>query len=300
MKWKKIGKIYELNVKNDFLVSHTSNPIAIQTSNDVFRIFFSGRNANNKSSIGYFDYNITTNIIINTCKKPIFTYGENNSYYSHGLSLGNHYEFANNIYVSFMGWEIPNNGHWRGSIGLLRLINIEKMIIASISPLLQRDSADPLSFSYPWIMNDNNILKMWYGSTQSWDSCNGEMIHPIKLAISSNGNNWKKIGNAIPYKIGVAQAFSRPSVLKNNFGYHMWYSFRPGTGKTYRIGYSHSSDGLIWDRVNDAGIDVSQSGWDSEMICYPFVFRHNYNTYMLYNGNNFGKSGIGLAILEQF
>ena len=38
--------------------------------------------------------------------------------------------------------------------------------------------------------------------------------------------------------------------------------------------------------------------WDSEMICYPYVFEHKDDLYMLYNGNDYGKTGFGLAVLE--
>jgi len=32
------------------------------------------------------------------------------------------------------------------------------------------------------------------------------------------------------------------------------------------------------------------------MVEYPFVFRHNDQIYMLYNGNGYGKTGFGLAV----
>ena len=51
--------------------------------------------------------------------------------------------------------------------------------------------------------------------------------------------------------------------------------------------------------MNAVGIDVSKNGWDSEMICYPYVFDHKGKRYMLYNGNGYGKTGFGLAVLEQ-
>jgi hypothetical protein len=77
----------------------------------------------------------------------------------------------------------------------------------------------------------------------------------------------------------------------------MWYSFR---GQAYRIGYAESEDGRQWKRLDShVGIDVSTTGWDSEMIEYPFVFDHKGQRYMLYNGNGFGKTGFGLAVLEQ-
>jgi len=78
----------------------------------------------------------------------------------------------------------------------------------------------------------------------------------------------------------------------------MWFSYRSGDGSKYRIGYAYSIDGITWDRKKYSGIDVSKRGWDSEMICYPFVFEHKGEIYMLYNGNNYGKTGFGLALLE--
>jgi len=76
----------------------------------------------------------------------------------------------------------------------------------------------------------------------------------------------------------------------------MWYSYR---GSKYRIGYAESKDGISWIRKDsEVGIDVSSSGWDSDMIEYPHVFDHGGQLYMLYNGNGYGKTGIGLAVLE--
>jgi hypothetical protein len=55
-----------------------------------------------------------------------------------------------------------------------------------------------------------------------------------------------------------------------------------------------------WDlRLADTGIDVSDDGWDSEMIEYPFVFKHDGLRYMLYNGNGYGRSGFGLAVASR-
>ena len=126
------------------------------------------------------------------------------------------------------------------------------------------------------------------------------MIHVLKYATSLDGETWIKHGVAVPYELGVAQAFSKPSVYINNKGYHMWYSYRSGTGEKYKIGYAHSFDGIKWVRRHqEVGITNSESGWDSEMLCYPYIFKHKNNLFMLYNGNQFGKSGFGLATLKE-
>ena len=76
----------------------------------------------------------------------------------------------------------------------------------------------------------------------------------------------------------------------------MWYSHR---GSSYRIGYAESNDGIRWQRMDgNCTIDVSGFGWDTDMVEYPHVFDHGGARYMLYNGNNYGKTGFGLAVLE--
>lgn len=297
-KWKKLGKIFDFKPINNDLLAYASNPLALHLKDDVFRVFFSGRNRENRTSVGFVDIDIDKQEVLNITKETIFKYGKNNSFYSHGVSIGNNYSIENKSYILFMGWQLRNGKHWRGDIGRLLLEGNLKLSLEPNEPFMVCDEEDRVSLSYPWVMFDKNIYKMWYGSTLSWTSKNGEMIHIIKYATSNDGNNWEKHGIAIPYEIGVAQAFSRPTVLKDKIGYHMWYSYRSGDGTKYRIGYAYSLDGIKWERKENSGIDVSDSGWDSEMICYPFIFDHKGKRYMLYNGNDYGKTGFGLAVLE--
>jgi predicted GH43/DUF377 family glycosyl hydrolase len=119
-----------------------------------------------------------------------------------------------------------------------------------------------------------------------------DMRHVIKYATSSDGIHWEREDLvAIPLQLSDEYAISRPCVIKEEKGYSMWYSYRVGS---YRIGYAESADGIHWDRKDgEVGIDVSESGWDSEMIEYPFVFDHKGERYMLYNGTG-SQTGIGL------
>jgi hypothetical protein len=60
-------------------------------------------------------------------------------------------------------------------------------------------------------------------------------------------------------------------------------------------------DGKNWIRKDqDVGIDVSENpkDWDYEMIEYPLVIQHKNNLVMFYNGNHFGQTGVGYAILK--
>jgi hypothetical protein len=92
------------------------------------------------------------------------------------------------------------------------------------------------------------------------------------------------------YRIG------RPFVIKGNGLYQMFYS-SGGRAHGYRLAYAESADGLNWTR-KEAGIGVSASGWDSEMMAYPSVVTTGANTFLFYNGNDYGRDGFGYAVLD--
>lgn len=300
MRWKKLGQIYSPGNIHPKLVSHASNPLPVFLEKDVYRVFFSGRDIENRSSVGFVDVDIIKRRVIYVHDKPVFENGPENSFYSHGVSIGNSYEADGNRYILFMGWQNSVGEHWRGEIGRLILGTDYSLSLEEGGPFLSLDSVDPLSLSYPWVdCGKDGIYRMWYGSTITWDSGNGEMLHVFNQATSSNGHKWQRCGLAVPFILGTAQAFSRPTIIGSLAeDFHMWFSYR-GNANKYRIGYASSHDGNAWSlRLEDAGIDVSASGWDSEMIEYPFVFDHKGQRYMLYNGNGYGRTGFGLAVLD--
>lgn len=300
--WKKLGLIYSPSSirRHQKLLTHAANPLPLLVENDTYRIFFSGRSIHNRSSVGAVDIDIIKRKIIQEHHQPFFEHGNKGSFYADGVSIGNCYQVRGIKYMLFMGWQTATNGHWRGDIGRLIVKPDLTLELDSEIPFLKSDETDPISLSYPWVSkNDLNSYSMWYGSTTTWDAGNSEMLHVINYATSIDGHNWKREGLAVPYHIGIAQAFSRPNVLKGiNTEYEMWFSFRGESAKKYRIGYASSNDGVNWSlALEKAGINVSINGWDSEMIEYPFVFDHKEKRYMLYNGNSYGKTGFGLAEL---
>ena len=75
----------------------------------------------------------------------------------------------------------------------------------------------------------------------------------------------------------------------------MWLSVARDSLDVYRIHYAESPDGIHWKWTPEPVLDVSATGWDSEMTCHPSVLHHEGRTYMFYDGNHF--SGIGVAEL---
>lgn len=170
----------------------------------------------------------------------------------------------------------------------------------SLSPVIDRNLQNPLSNAAPFVMYDANKYKMWYWLGQQWITVNNKLYIQAEIfyAESVDGKHWNlfnkpcvKIDKEVEFSIG------RPWVIKDNNIYKMWYSVRK-IEKLYRLGYAESEDGINWKRKDEEiGIDVSQSGWDSEMICYPAVIKVKEKTFLFYNGNNNGETGFGYAEL---
>ncbi len=302
--WKKLGQIYVPKESgHPKLASHAANPLPVHLGGDVYRVFFSGRDENNRSSVGAVDIDLVKRKVVNEHHQTFFEYGPAGSFFADGVSIGNCYEANGVRYMLFMGWQNPENGHWRGDIGRLIVTPELTLKLDDSEPFMGCDPTDPISLSYPWVQaRPSSGFDMWYGSTLTWDAGNGEMLHVIQHASSGDGQHWQRSGLAVPYELGRAQAFSRPTVVQNQDGLlEMWFSYRNGSGEKYRIGYAKSDNALTWLLdLDKAGITVSDSGWDSEMIEYPFVFDHTGSRYMLYNGNGYGKTGFGLAVLDGF
>jgi hypothetical protein len=209
------------------------------------------------------------------------------------------------IYLYYVGWQNLPEGLWICDTGRTTLDVSELTLKREFQgPVLGRDKSNPLFAAATAFHVSGDLWQTWYNSGIRWEKTAQGWKHyyGIYYAHSQNGVEWIcHPGMCLPFADEYEYAFGRPSVIHRENTYFMWYAHRAtrSTG-TYRIGFSSSVDGRHWER-NDAlsGINVSPTGWDSEMICYPCVFEHEGRTYMLYNGNGYGKTGFGLAVMEE-
>lgn len=300
MNWIKTGLFFEPPKNTSWMVSHASVPFALNIDRDLFRIYFSGRDDKNRSQTGFIELDIKNpSNIIQITNRPALQIGKLGTFDESGAVLSWMVDYADTLYSYYIGWNIGTTIPFRTSIGLAISKDggrtFEKY---ADGPIMDRSVCDACLVSSPCVLIEKGIWRMWYTSGTKWVMDNGEPKHyyHIKYAESKNGIIWKREGDiSIDFKSDEEYAIARPCVIRDNRMYKMWYSYR---GKSYRIGYAESGDGLHWERKDEqTGIDVSEAGWDSGMICYPHVFEHDGKKYMLYNGNDYGRSGIGLAIL---
>ncbi len=303
MRWIKKGLIIKPG-KFDWMVTHASFPFVESMGEDLYRIYFSGRDNLNRHRPGYavIDINQPQEILYIT-EKPILDLGSLGAFDDSGIELSWVVDYLGKKYMYYIGWNLGVTVPLRNFTGLAISEDGGKTFEKfSEAPILARNSVDLYSTTSPCVIIENGVWRMWYCSWVKWEIEDGKPrpYYHIKYAESRDGINWERRGVVcIDFKSEDEYAIVRPCVLKENGIYKMWYCYRGGTD-TYRAGYAESKDGIKWERKDDeVGIDVSESGWDSQMICYPCVFDHKGKKYMLYNGGRYGDNGCGLAVLAE-
>ncbi len=281
--------------------SHAAVPIAESLDEKLIKIYFSSRDKFNRSHTGCAVINIDhPNQILGLSIKPILAPGGLGEFDDSGamatwLTIHNGQK---SLY--YIGWNLGVTVPFHNAIGLSINTLGDEFVRYSNGPIVDRSMHEPHFCASCCVLPGEEFWRMWYLSCTGWRMREGKPEHKyhIKYAESRDGINWQRDGFvAIDFANNQEYAISRPSVVHDSDRWRMWYSFR---GRSYRIGYAESEDGRQWKRLDDqVGIDVSTTGWDSEMIEYPFVFDHKGQRYMLYNGNGYGRTGFGLAVLEQ-
>ncbi|MCP4370162.1 MAG: hypothetical protein GY797_18915 [Deltaproteobacteria bacterium] len=273
---------------------------------DVYKIFFASYDEEGKGRIFYLiiDLNQPTNIL-EMETNPVINIGHIGFYDDNGIIPSSVLKVEKQVNLYTIGFSIKNKLLFDASSGLAISKDNGITFHKYDGPIIEKSIYDPCFAASPVVVYDNGIYKMWYVSCLRWEKQENGYKHyyNIRYKQSIDGVHWNCESEiAIDFKNKFEYAISRPSVIiESEHRYKMWYSFRAQKNiATYRIGYAESKDGKSWVRKDEeAGIDVSKTGWDSEMICYPYVFDHKGSRYMLYNGNGYGKTGFGLAILEQ-
>lgn len=298
--WRRLGLVYNSPGNVSWAASHATYPTPLPLDNEIVRVWFSPRDSTNRSSITSLDLALHGDrfAIVKPPAAPVLSPGDRGAFDDSGVSVGCVVPDGDQILVYYLGWSLSVTVPVRNFIGLaVQDGSGGAMRRVSPAPVLERSAADPYTVSYPWVRREAAGWRMWYGSHLSWGERGFEMLHVIKQAESHDGRHWRSDGRiAIPLAGDGEFALSRPCVLQDAGLYRMWYSRR---APDYRLGYAESNDGMVWERADHVPVLTGAAAdWETESVEYATVFDHGGCRYMLYNGNGYGRTGFGLAILE--
>lgn len=294
--WSKIGNIFNQ--------CHAQLPIA-DLRNEFIRVYFSTRKGH-KSFPVYIDLDLEhPENVLRIDLNPILEIGDRGYFDSSGImptaivTIDMHTK-----YLYYIGWSQRKDVPYHNTLGLAISedggLTWKKF---SKGPVFGTSYKEPgfIGAAEVKIIGDKWI--MFYLSCREWIEFEGflEPIYDIKVAESLDGVDWEpldKTAISLNYDEG---GITSPRIRKLNLGYEMIFcvrkkkDYRTKSVNSYRIKSAFSQDLLNWQRLEGTIIPTSNIGFDDFMTCYPFYFNTNNNEYLLYNGNGFGGTGIGLA-----
>jgi hypothetical protein len=305
----KKGLIFNSEGKYDWSRSYAVGPVVDIVNDKIWRIYYTTRDEKNRSRPSFIEVEAgNPQNILYIHDKPLLDIGKIGTFDDCGVSVLSILDFEGKKYMYYLGWTVRNTVSYHNSLGLAISEDGGKTFSKfSEGPLLSPTYKEPYCNGASFTMKDGDIWRLWYTSFVGWEVYNNhpEPLYNIKYAESKNGIDWQRnqIVSVDFIDNNKKGGIARPSVIKEDGIYKMWYTYRGASDyrenkeNSYRIGYAESKDGLVFNRMDDkVNIDISSDGWDSVMMTYPHVIKYDGKYWVFYNGNTFGKTGFGYAI----
>jgi hypothetical protein len=317
MKWIKRGLLFD---PHDYRLpngctSFAQSPQAV-VFDDFVRIYFSTRSQDAGgflSHVAYVDVDRDLRKIRGTADAAVIPLGGLGAFDEHGIFPMNLVRHRGEIWGYTCGWSRRQSVPVETAIGLaISRDDGRTYTRTGPGPIMGPAPDEPFLVGDPFVLQHDGRWHMWYIYGTAWAppgpaDPGPARVYKIAQAESADGLHWQRRAHGvITDRVGDDECQALPTVFACNGVWHMYFCYRYATdfrrnaARGYRLGYAYSTDLRRWTRDDaSAGIDVSPSGWDSEMQCYPHVFWCGDTAFLLYNGNAFGRSGFGVAVLEK-
>jgi len=310
-KWVRKKCLLQVPADHSWWKSHAQCPVVHKISEQLWRIFFTGRDEKNRSAVLALDVDPSNEMsVVALHDKPFVSFGQAYEFDSHGIGISFLMPQENALLVYTGGVSLrPQKAHAVAMGLMISKDNGMSFQRYSQKPILSGPSDKPAMHAYPSILKIDETYHMWFSRDVRWDYTTSplpEAYYDICHASSPNGIDWTVDEiSAITLRkteCGLFRSWVRPAAQG---GYEMWFCARGAYNKTqpqqrhYSLGYAFSADAKVWHRCDNAIEFINppeSSDWDSEMQCYPSV-RENTdgNQYLFYCGNDYGRLAFGYA-----
>ncbi|MDH6296588.1 hypothetical protein [Agrobacterium fabrum] len=318
MQLEKIGQIFDTRSVSlpEGCISHAQSPQVLLIEDGV-RIYFASRTIDTeggkfRSRICFVDMDTNFQHVLRISREPVVPLGGLGCFDEHGIFPMNVIRRDNEVWGYTCGW------NRRVSVSVDTGIGLVKSYDGGLTfkrygngPILGPSLNEPFLVGDAFVVQDKNIFYLWYMFGQRWvrESADAvpDRVYKIGCATSTDGVNFTKNDGVqiLPDVLGPDECQALPSVVFFDGLWHMAFcyrsvhGFREKAANGYKVGYATSNDLTSWKREDATlGLRGTAGAWDSDMQCYPHLCVVEGKLQLLYNGNQFGKYGFGLARLH--
>lgn len=302
MKWLKQGVVWCPDGRATWARSHATCPTPIWLPGGSLRVYLQCRDASNVGRVGWVDLDPDDpRRVIRAAREPALDIGRAGAFDDNGVFPTCVLARPDGtLFLYYVGFELCHHIRYRLLTGLAVSNDLgESFQRLSEVPILERSAAEPHFRCGPWVVEQADGFRMWYVAGGGWQEAGGKSmpVYDIRHAESADGMTWPAQGQVVlPLMSPDEHGFGRPYVVRDGSAWHMYYSIRHMQTPHYRLGFATSTDGLNWDR-HDSRLDltISPGTWDGECIEYAAPIEAAGRSWLLYNGNDFGGTGFGIA-----
>jgi hypothetical protein len=303
VRWEKLGRVYVARGEEPWAKRRAYLPASTMLGDDRIRVFVAFLDDDLVGRVGYVDVAAADPTqVLGVSRSPALDAGAPGTFDDSGVNPLSVFRHDGRLWLYYAGWQRSTRVPYLLFTGLAHSDD-DGLTFARHArvPALDRTDAEPTLRSGAFVSpKPGGGFRAWYVTGDRWVESQGKLrpTYAMRYAESPDGVTWPAAGTpclepAAPDEYG----FGRPYVLDDGGRLRMWYSIRSHS-RGYRLGYAESADGRSWERRDDeVGIDVSEEGWDSEMIHCGWLQGTPHGTYLFYNGNAYGETGFGAARL---
>jgi predicted GH43/DUF377 family glycosyl hydrolase len=264
-----------------------------------------------KSYPAFIDMDHSMKRVLRVSTKPLIALGNRGSFDEHGIFPISPLRVGSQIWAYTTGWTRRRAVATDSGIGLaISDDEGETFTKYSEGPVLGPSLYEPFLVSDGFVLRHEGQFHMWYIYGKRWiqaeEGSTPDRVYKIAHATSNDGRRWVPSGKQVILDwLGTDECQALPTVIQHDgrwlmvFCYREATDFRSNPARGYRLGCATSNDLLSWARedLTLAG-DSRPTSWDTDMQCYPHLVRVGERLCLLYNGNEFGRYGFGLAELS--
>lgn len=309
MRWKKRGLICSHEtIELPWYKKNTMVPLPYLIDDQRLRIFVTMCDERNVGRIGYIDVDpARPSEIIGYSKAPVIDIGADGCFYDNGVITASLLKVGADLYMYYSGYQSCVKVPYLifSGVAVSKDNGNSFTNLTSQVPILDRVEGEIFTRSAPYVIQEGDLFRVWYTSdTGGGWVAKGEKklpLYDLKHIVVNSPFRWPSGPGevSIPLANENEHGIAKGTLWKEDGLYKIIYSIRT-LSKGYRLGYAESRDGIIFTRQDDlVGLDVSSSGWDSEMIAFPERFKYLDRTYLFYCGNHYGMAGMGYAELVE-
>jgi predicted GH43/DUF377 family glycosyl hydrolase len=301
MKWQRHGVIWQPSGQRAWARSHATCPTPLTRLDGSLRVYLQCRDAAGVGRITWIDLDPNDpRRVVGEAGEPVLDIGAAGCFDDNGVFPTSVLRLPDGrVFLYYVGFELCHHIRYRLLTGLaVSDDDGQTFRRMSATPVLERSDAEPHFRCGTFVRREGNRFCMWYVAGGGWESIAGKSmpVYDLRCSESADGMHWPAQGERV-MPLGAAEhGFGRPWVWGGEGDYQMFYSVRRREPAQQRLGYARSPDGRRWQRLDhEIGMWPHAGQWDGDGQCYAAPIVAGGRHWLLYNGNDFGGTGLGLA-----